>query len=58
MVFRFSQVYTDLHGTISNTEAVKDLRWWSNHHGADMAMAWPVFDVSNGFINKGLNAQL
>ncbi|XP_053384977.1 protein kinase C and casein kinase substrate in neurons protein 2-like isoform X6 [Mercenaria mercenaria] len=41
---RYSSVYTTLHSTISNTDADKDLRWWSNNHGADMAMAWPVFE--------------
>lgn len=41
---RFSQVYTDLHQTISNTDADKDLKWWSNTHGAEMAMAWPEFE--------------
>ena len=43
--FRYSQVYTDLHRTISNTDADKDLKWWSDNHGADMPMAWPVFEV-------------
>lgn len=42
---RYSQVYTDLHATIGNTDPEKDLRWWSHTHGADMAMAWPVFEV-------------
>lgn len=42
---RYSQVYTDLHSTISNTDADKDLKWWSDNHGADMPMAWPVFEV-------------
>lgn len=41
---RYSQIYTNLHSTISNTDADKDLRWWSHNHGADMAMAWPVFE--------------
>lgn len=41
---RYSQVYTDLHSTISNTDADKDLKWWSDNHGADMPMAWPVFE--------------
>lgn len=41
---RYSQVYTDLHRTISNTDADKDLKWWSDNHGADMPMAWPVFE--------------
>ncbi|XP_060604125.1 protein kinase C and casein kinase substrate in neurons protein 3-like isoform X3 [Ruditapes philippinarum] len=41
---RYSQIYTTLHSTISNTDADKDLRWWSNNHGADMAMAWPIFE--------------
>ena len=44
--FRYSQVYTDLHSTISNTDADKDLKWWSDNHGADMPMAWPVFEVT------------
>ncbi|XP_052269071.1 protein kinase C and casein kinase substrate in neurons protein 1-like isoform X2 [Dreissena polymorpha] len=40
----YSQVYTDLHHTISSTDSEKDLRWWSNTHGADMPMNWPVFE--------------
>ncbi|XP_045177379.2 antigen EM13-like isoform X2 [Mercenaria mercenaria] len=50
---RYSSVYTTLHSTISNTDADKDLRWWSNNHGADMAMAWPVFEVpTTGKVTK------
>ncbi|WAR03159.1 PACN2-like protein [Mya arenaria] len=41
---RFSQLYTDLHTTISSTDADKDLHWWSNTHGADMPMNWPVLE--------------
>ena len=44
--FRYSQVYTDLHRTISNTDADMDLKWWAANHGNDMPMAWPVFEVS------------
>lgn len=41
---RFAQIYTDLHNTISKTDPNQDLRWWSNNHGAEMAMNWPQFE--------------
>ncbi|KAL3842934.1 hypothetical protein ACJMK2_020907 [Sinanodonta woodiana] len=41
---RFSQIYQDLHTTISNCDSDSDLRWWSANHGADMAMNWPTFE--------------
>jgi len=41
---RYKQIYVDLTATILATEAEKDLKWWSNNHGAGMAMAWPAFE--------------
>lgn len=41
---RFPQVYSDLHNTISKTDADHDLLWWARTHGTEMAMNWPQFD--------------
>lgn len=41
---RYSQIYTSLHTTIGNLDPSKDLKWWSAHHGVDMAMHWPTFE--------------
>ncbi|CAG0916462.1 unnamed protein product [Notodromas monacha] len=38
------QIYEELHHTINNADNVKDLRWWSNNHGVNMAMNWPQFE--------------
>ena len=46
LYFRLPQIYEELHHTISNADDEKDLRWWSNNHGINMAMQWPQFEVS------------
>lgn len=46
--FRYSQIYADLHQTISNADSDKDLTWWSQAHGIDMVMLWPTFEVRGG----------
>ncbi|KAK2704118.1 protein kinase C and casein kinase substrate in neurons protein 2-like [Artemia franciscana] len=38
------QIYEELYHTIANADAEKDLRWWSNNHGANMGMNWPSFE--------------
>lgn len=43
---RFPQIYKDFHRTIELADYQKDLKWWSNNHGVDMAMNWPAFEVS------------
>ncbi|XP_067931634.1 protein kinase C and casein kinase substrate in neurons protein 1-like isoform X3 [Watersipora subatra] len=40
----YSQIYADLHQTISNADSDKDLTWWSQAHGIDMVMLWPTFE--------------
>ena len=44
--YRYSQVYNDLHSTIANADSQKDLKWWAQTNGVDMAMNWPAFEVS------------
>lgn len=50
------QIYEEFYHTINNADHEKDLKWWSNNHGVNMAMNWPQFeDYSEEFrdITKG-----
>jgi len=38
------QIYDEFYHTVNNADHEKDLRWWSNTHGVNMAMAWPQFE--------------
>ncbi|KAJ2945301.1 hypothetical protein O0L34_g9380 [Tuta absoluta] len=38
------QIYEEFHHTINNADHQKDLKWWANNHGVNMAMAWPAFE--------------
>ncbi|XP_025425096.1 protein kinase C and casein kinase substrate in neurons protein 1 isoform X1 [Sipha flava] len=38
------QIYEEFYHTINNADHEKDLRWWSNNHGVNMAMNWPLFE--------------
>ncbi|XP_013409648.1 protein kinase C and casein kinase substrate in neurons protein 1 isoform X2 [Lingula anatina] len=40
----FSQLYVDFKNTIDSADYNKDLKFWSNNHGVDMAMNWPSFE--------------
>ncbi len=47
------QIYEEFYHTVNNADHEKDLRWWANTHGVNMAMNWPTFEVSSGdFIYK------
>ncbi|XP_065333476.1 protein kinase C and casein kinase II substrate protein 3 isoform X4 [Cloeon dipterum] len=58
------QIYEEFYHTINNADHVKDLKWWSNNHGINMAMNWPQFedyteefrDISRGKGKDGLPA--
>ena len=39
------QIYEEFYHTVNNADHVKDLKWWSNTHGVNMAMKWPYFEV-------------
>jgi len=39
-----SQIYEEFYHTINNADNNKDLKWWSNNHGVNMAMNWPEFE--------------
>lgn len=41
------QIYDEFHHTVNNADHQKDLKWWSNNHGVNMAMNWPSFLVSS-----------
>jgi len=41
---RLPQIYDEFYHTISNADHMKDLKWWSNNYGVNMAMNWPVFE--------------
>ncbi|KMQ98388.1 protein kinase c and casein kinase substrate in neurons protein 2-like isoform 1 protein [Lasius niger] len=38
------QIYEEFFHTINNADHEKDLKWWSNNHGVNMAMNWPQFE--------------
>lgn len=38
------QIYDEFYHTVNNADHEKDLRWWSNTHGVNMAMSWPLFE--------------
>ncbi|XP_023172842.2 protein kinase C and casein kinase substrate in neurons protein 1 isoform X1 [Drosophila hydei] len=42
-VQNLSQIYEEFYHTINNADQQKDLKWWSNNHGINMAMNWPAF---------------
>lgn len=58
------QIYEEFYHTITNADREKDLKWWSNNHGVNMAMNWPIFedyieefrDISKGKIKESLPA--
>uniref|UniRef100_A0A0K8TP09 Putative adaptor protein pacsin n=1 Tax=Tabanus bromius TaxID=304241 RepID=A0A0K8TP09_TABBR len=37
------QIYEEFYHTITYADHQKDLKWWSNNHGDNMAMNWPSF---------------
>lgn len=37
-------IYEEFYHTINNADHEKDLKWWSNNHGVNMAMNWPQFE--------------
>ncbi|KAK0085040.1 hypothetical protein PV326_006045 [Microctonus aethiopoides] len=38
------QIYEEFYHTVNNADYEKDLKWWSNNHGINMAMNWPQFE--------------
>lgn len=38
------QIYEEFYHTVNNADREKDLKWWSNTHGVNMAMNWPYFE--------------
>uniref|UniRef100_A0A1B6EDW3 Protein kinase C and casein kinase substrate in neurons protein 2 n=1 Tax=Clastoptera arizonana TaxID=38151 RepID=A0A1B6EDW3_9HEMI len=38
------QIYEEFYHTVKNADHEKDLKWWSNNHGVNMAMNWPQFE--------------
>lgn len=50
------QIYEEFFHTVNNADHEKDLKWWSNNYGVNMAMNWPQFeDYTEEFreISKG-----
>lgn len=43
--FSLPQIYDEFYHTVNNADYEKDLKWWSNNHGVNMAMNWPQFEV-------------
>lgn len=52
MTYSLPQIYEEFSHTINNADQQKDLKWWSNNHGINMAMNWPSFVVSFLFLLK------
>lgn len=58
------QIYQEFNHTINNADYEKDLKWWRNNHGDNMAMNWPQFeeyteefrDISKGKMKEALPA--
>ncbi|XP_012536363.1 protein kinase C and casein kinase substrate in neurons protein 1 isoform X3 [Monomorium pharaonis] len=46
------QIYEEFYHTINNADHEKDLKWWSNNHGVNMAMNWPQFEEFSPVNNK------
>ncbi|KAF3429440.1 hypothetical protein E2986_01764 [Frieseomelitta varia] len=46
------QIYEEFYHTINNADHEKDLKWWSNNHGVNMAMNWPQFEEYPPVNNK------
>lgn len=44
-IYSLPQIYEEFYHTINNADHKKDLMWWSNNHGDNMAMNWPTFVV-------------
>ena len=51
---RLPQIYEEFYHTINNADHEKDLKWWSNNHGVNMAMNWPQFEVSEFIETKNV----
>ena len=47
---RLPQIYEEFYHTVNNSDHEKDLRWWSNTHGVNMAMNWPQFEVLSNML--------
>lgn len=46
MTDRLPQIYEEFYHTINNADQEKDVKWWSNNYGVNMAMNWPQFEVN------------
>ncbi|XP_063384803.1 protein kinase C and casein kinase substrate in neurons protein 1 isoform X2 [Cydia fagiglandana] len=51
------QIYEEFHHTINNADHQKDLKWWANNHGVNMAMAWPQFEELPPITNNKMAAK-
>lgn len=49
-LFSLPQIYEEFYHTVNNADHQKDLKWWSNNHGVNMAMNWPAFVVCIEYI--------
>lgn len=49
-----SEIYGQFKQHISELEPGEDLKWWSLHHGVDMPMAWPAFEVGVFYTVRGV----
>ena len=49
--FSLPHIYEEFYHTVNNADHEKDLRWWSNTHGVNMAMNWPQFEVGEKLLS-------
>ncbi|XP_059480691.1 protein kinase C and casein kinase substrate in neurons protein 1 isoform X3 [Neocloeon triangulifer] len=52
------QIYEEFYHTINNADQGKDLKWWSNNHGINMAMNWPQFEEFPPTNNKSSKSKV
>jgi len=48
---RIPDIYVHFRESVDQSDAVTDLKWWSDIYGASMTMAWPQYEVNAEYHN-------